>query len=132
MEEKAFRVWGSSFDLVNKEFLSDIDFKNGTHKIGNPADPARSFYFVAEFPHMLKLFRNHMFDKGFWFPKNPLDETFSKPSKRNFDALKSCGDWIPLNKSHFEHKKIRESTKCIGNSNHCISSKRQGPKLMYT
>ena len=70
MEQKAFQVWGSSFDLGNKEFLSDIDFKNGTHKIGNPADPARSFYFVAEFPHMLKLFRNHMFDKGFWFPKN--------------------------------------------------------------
>ena len=102
MEEKGFRVWGSSFDLGNKEFLSDIDFKNGTHKIGNPSDPARSFYFVADFPHMLKLFRNHMFDKGFWFPKNPFDETFGKPTKRNFDALKSCGDWIPLNKSHFE------------------------------
>ena len=101
MESKGFVVRGCSFDLGNKEFLSGINFKSGTYKIPNPAEPDRSFYFLADIPHMMKLFRNHMFDKGFWFPKDPFKKLFAKPTKHNFEALKSCGDWVPLNKSHF-------------------------------
>ena len=64
MEEKSFVVRGTSFDLGNKEFLSDIGFKNGANSYPNPADPSRSFFLVPDPPHLLKLFRNHLFDKG--------------------------------------------------------------------
>lgn len=83
------------------EFLSDICFKTGTNNIQNPANPERSLYFVADFPHMLKLLRNHMFEKGFWFPKNPFEKLYGKPSRESFHALKTSGEWFPLNKTHF-------------------------------
>ena len=54
------------------EFLSDICFKTGTNNIQNPANPERSLNIVADYPHMLKLLRNHMKKKGFWFLKEPI------------------------------------------------------------
>ena len=54
MEEKGFKVRGASFDLGNKEFLSDINFKNGTHKIENPADQVLLFF--GRFPTHDKAF----------------------------------------------------------------------------
>ena len=54
MEEKGFQVRGASFDLGNKEFLSDIDLKNETHKIENPADQVLLFF--GRFPTHVKAF----------------------------------------------------------------------------
>lgn len=64
LEKKGFKVWGASFDLGNKEFLADIKFKDGNYCMDNPVDRERKFYFVPDPPHMLKLFRNHLFEKG--------------------------------------------------------------------
>ena len=125
MESKGFVVRGCSFNLGNKEFLSDINFKSGTYKIPNPAEPDRSFYFLADIPHMMKLFRNHMFDKGFWFPKDPFKKLFAKPTKHNFEALEELwrlgpSEQIPLS-AYF-------GCGFTGNSNLCMFSWKQVPR----
>ena len=51
---------------------------------------------------MLKLIRKHLFEKGFWFPNDYLTKKFAIPSKRNFDMLKSCSDYIWIDVSHFQ------------------------------
>ena len=73
LEEPGFKVRGVSFDLGNPSFLSEVKFYEGENFIEHPLDPNRKLYLVPDVPHMLKLFRNHMFNKGFYFPKNPFD-----------------------------------------------------------
>ena len=102
LEEKGFRVWGASFDLGNHEFLKDIKFKDGTYKLPNPATSSRPVFLDPDTPHMLKLFRKHLFEKGFWLPNDFLSKKFGKPSKKNFDMLKSCGDYFRIDVSHFK------------------------------
>jgi len=71
MEQLKFIVRGASFDLGNTHFVSNVGELQGQHCYPNPADHSREFYLVPDPPHLLKLLRNHLFKKGFFF-------TFSK------------------------------------------------------
>ena len=105
MEAKGFRVWGTSFDLGNKEFLRDFEMSSGTYKVPNPCDPSRWFYLNPDVPHELKLLRNHCLDpkkKGFFFPKDPFTKRYARPGERRLDVLLETGDYIELNRSHFK------------------------------
>ena len=64
MEVKGFKVLGASFDLGNKEFVADAKLMSGHYFIPSPEDETRKFYFIPDPPHMLKLLRNHLFEKG--------------------------------------------------------------------
>ena len=66
LEEKGFKVWGITMDLGNQAFLSEVDFYDGQYFFQNPFDPTRRCYIIPDVPHCYKLFRNHLFDKGFF------------------------------------------------------------------
>ena len=63
LEERGFTVRGVSFDLGNKGFMSQSKFNEGKYYIPHPADPRRKFYLLPDPPHLIKLFRNHVFSK---------------------------------------------------------------------
>ena len=64
-EAIGIRIRGISFDLGNPTFLREFGILNDlTHFMTNPADATRVIYFFPDVPHLLKLCRNHILDKG--------------------------------------------------------------------
>ena len=64
LEDHCFNVRGVCFDLGNREFMSDVGFFTGKSSMPNPSDPSMEVYLIPDVPHLLKLFRNHLFQKG--------------------------------------------------------------------
>ena len=81
-ESRGLKIYGLSFDLGNKTLLSEIGFRDLKNKIINPADKSRYIYLFPDPPHMIKLLRNHCFDKGLLFKGD-------------------IGDYEPLTCQHF-------------------------------
>ena len=102
LEDRGFKVWGVSCDLGNQHFLSEVQFYDGFHYFPNPVDPARKVYIIPDVPHMLKLWRNHLFDKDFLFPKDPYSSIVNMPNEFTIGLLVEAGDWFPLNRGTFD------------------------------
>ena len=98
LENIGFTVRGASFDLGNKVFLSQVDFSKGTYAIQHPVDPRRKFFLLPDPPHLLKLMRNHILEKGVYFPRNPCEAIVEKPTPETIDDLVKAGEWIQLGK----------------------------------
>ena len=65
-EAAGAKVQGVVFDLGNHGFLKEFQIlSDGQNRIQNPVDQNRDIFFFADAPHMLKLLRNHLLDKGF-------------------------------------------------------------------
>ena len=103
LEDRGFKVWGVSCDLGNQPFLSDVQFYDGFYYFSNPVDPDRKMYIIPDVPHMLKLWRNHLFDKGFYFPKDPHSRIHQMPNEFTIDMLVEAGEWFPLNRGTFDN-----------------------------
>ena len=72
------------------------------YRLRNPSCPDRWFYLNPDAPHELKRLWTHLLEKGFLFPKDPFSKRYGKPTEKNIDELVARGDYIPLNKSHFQ------------------------------
>ena len=68
MENEGFTIRGVVCDMGNPTFQKQFDMKNLNHFFKNPADSTRNVYLFPDVPHMMKLARNHLFDKGFLVP----------------------------------------------------------------
>ena len=66
MESEGFRVRGVTFDLGNKTFLKNLQNLE-KHYFQNPYDDTRKVFLFPDVPHLIKLCRNHLLDKGKYF-----------------------------------------------------------------
>ena len=53
---------------------------------------------VPDVPHCLKNLRNHLLDKTFIIPKNPIVENIAPPTKNNVNYKLEVGDVVKLGK----------------------------------
>ena len=68
MSSEGFDIRAITCDLGNTQILSTLGFYKGKFSFQHPSDPNKKIYIFPDVPHVLKLARNHMFDKGFLVP----------------------------------------------------------------
>ena len=68
MEDEGFQIEAITCDLGNTHVLKSLGFYKGNYFFEHPKDPERKIFIFPDVPHVLKLARSHMFDKGFLVP----------------------------------------------------------------
>jgi hypothetical protein len=66
--ERSFTVVATVCDLgaTNRTFLRDMGvYGTDNCSVTHPSDSSLKIFFLADCPHMLKLFRNHIVEQGF-------------------------------------------------------------------
>ena len=79
----------------------------------NPCDPTRFIYFFPDCPHLMKLFRNHLLDKGFGFLGQ--DGKYHWLGKKDFIKLlhQDCGVYRLCPKLENRHIEAKGSERQI-------------------
>ena len=64
-EQNEIKVYSVVCDLGNQGLLKSLGVSQETPFFENPYDSSRKVYVFADAPHLLKLIRNHLVDKGY-------------------------------------------------------------------
>ena len=91
MEEAGFKIKVVVFDLGNHRFTSrnGIKIRDHNYYFLNPVDESRRVYTIPDVPHLLKLMRNSLVERGFEFEGVELTiEHFQELLKDDYGELK--------------------------------------------
>ena len=120
MESEGFKIRGVVCDMGNPTFNKQFDMKNLNHFFKNPADETRNVYIFPDVPHLIKLARNHLFDKGFLVPDKYGKLVYF--SRSDYEKLMAADSVDPLSDFKICHK-------LTTNHLYCKSSMRQNVSL---
>ena len=88
MEQEGFTIRGVICDMGNPTFNKQFNMKKLNYFFENPADKRRNVYIFPDVPHLIKLARNHLFDKGFLVPDKYGKLIYF--SRSDYEKLMAC------------------------------------------
>ena len=113
MEQEGFTIRGVICDMGNPTFIKQFNMRKLNYFFENPADKSRNVYIFPDVPHMMKLARNHLFDKGFLVPDKYGKLIYF--SRSDYEKLMACDSVDPLSDFKICHKLTTNHLYCKGN-----------------
>ena len=112
MEKEGFMIHGVVCDMGNHTFQKQMKMKDLNNSFKNPADEKRNVYIFPDIPHMIKLGRNHLMDKGFLVPDKYGKLVYL--SKYDYQKLLDADAADPLSDTKICYKLTADHLNCKG------------------
>ena len=119
MEKEGFKIRGVVSDMGNKTFIKQFGLSSGKYFFQNPSDETRKVYIIADAPHLMKLARNHLMDKGYLVPDE--DGKLVYWSRRDYEELLQHSTKNLLEDANMLFKLTPEHLYCKGSARQRVS-----------
>ena len=119
MEKEGFKIRGVVSDMGNKTFIKQFGLSSGKYFFQNPSDETRKVYIIADAPHLMKLARNHLMDKGYMVPDENGKLVYW--SRRDYEELLQHSTKNLLEDANMLFKLTPEHLYCKGSARQRVS-----------